>query len=436
MLNIFKNKYKNINNIKASNKLVAKKENKISNTNNKHFFPTTKEWSDSIYAYNKHYIKSLPSTNTAIIKLIKSYFNSYKKENFANETDLTLDRMHLKSKRLSSNRIFVSKVELKHTNLKVTINLYTYNEEKRYLLNKIKDSEIDMFLANKEKSYINNTILLKSRVLNIAENIEQKKILLFGSAHVETQYINSKSNLYGKEIQLYNDIKKNLIVKNLYKEILLISYLQSMYYNKSKFEFSSLLILNKLISKILSKKVEFNIVNLRYLYMNSDVLAESLALKLKDRKNKLLKTLTNCLFMVKLPIIRKYDNNYGISNAYNDLNSSEDTLQNLVSKVVNYSNNEIENTQKIESMVLNAIPYKSVSGVRLEVSGRLSKRFTADRSVFKFKYTGGLRDIRSCYNSLSTVVLRGHVKSNTQFTKIGSKTRNGSFGIKGWISSN
>ena len=63
----------------------------------------------------------MPSTNTAIIKLIKSYFNSYKKENFENETDLILDRIHLKSKRLSSNRIFVSKVELKHTNLKLLL---------------------------------------------------------------------------------------------------------------------------------------------------------------------------------------------------------------------------------------------------------------------------------------------------------------------------
>jgi hypothetical protein len=32
-------------------------------------------------------------------------------------------------------------------------------------------------------------------------------------------------------------------------------------------------------------------------------------------------------------------------------------------------------------------------------------------------------------------VLRGHIKSNLQYTIINSKTRNGSFGLKGWISS-
>jgi hypothetical protein len=31
-------------------------------------------------------------------------------------------------------------------------------------------------------------------------------------------------------------------------------------------------------------------------------------------------------------------------------------------------------------------------------------------------------------------MLRGHQKSNIQYTKINSKTRNGSFGLKGWIS--
>ena len=32
-------------------------------------------------------------------------------------------------------------------------------------------------------------------------------------------------------------------------------------------------------------------------------------------------------------------------------------------------------------------------------------------------------------------MLRGHVKSNLQYTIINSKTRNGAFGLKGWVSS-
>jgi hypothetical protein len=32
-------------------------------------------------------------------------------------------------------------------------------------------------------------------------------------------------------------------------------------------------------------------------------------------------------------------------------------------------------------------------------------------------------------------MLRGHVKSNLQYTIVQSKTRNGSFGLKAWVSS-
>ena len=40
----------------------------------------------------------------------------------------------------------------------------------------------------------------------------------------------------------------------------------------------------------------------------------------------------------------------------------------------------------------------------------------------------------SSYKGLSAVMLRGHVKSNVQYTIINSKNRNGSFGVKGWVS--
>ena len=80
--------------------------------------------------------------------------------------------------------------------------------------------------------------------------------------------------------------------------------------------------------------------------------------------------------------------------------------------------------------IINSIKHKSISGVRLEGKGRLTKRLTASRSIFKFRYKGSLKNIDSSYKGLSTVMLRGHFKSNMQYTKISSKTRNGSFGLK------
>lgn len=72
-----------------------------------------------------------------------------------------------------------------------------------------------------------------------------------------------------------------------------------------------------------------------------------------------------------------------------------------------------------------------MAGVRLEAKGRLTKRFTASRSVFKLKWKGTLKNIDSTHRRLSTVILRGNIKSNIQYSIINSKTRNGSFGLKG-----
>jgi hypothetical protein len=90
-----------------------------------------------------------------------------------------------------------------------------------------------------------------------------------------------------------------------------------------------------------------------------------------------------------------------------------------------------ENSNNLENLVFNNIKHKEISGLRLEATGRLSRRLTASRSIFKFRYKGSLKNIDSSYKRMPSVLLRGHLKSNIQYTKINSKTRNGSFGIKG-----
>ena len=74
-----------------------------------------------------------------------------------------------------------------------------------------------------------------------------------------------------------------------------------------------------------------------------------------------------------------------------------------------------------------------MAGVRLEAKGRLTRRFTASRSVFKIKWKGTLKNIDATYRGLSSAILRGNIKSNVQYSIINSKTRNGAFGLKGWI---
>jgi len=52
----------------------------------------------------------------------------------------------------------------------------------------------------------------------------------------------------------------------------------------------------------------------------------------------------------------------------------------------NYFNkSKFNTTNSLLTNVLNSLKHKSMGGVRLEAKGRLTKRFTASRSVFKIK---------------------------------------------------
>ncbi len=93
-------------------------------------------------------------------------------------------------------------------------------------------------------------------------------------------------------------------------------------------------------------------------------------------------------------------------------------------------------TLSTTNTVLDSINNKSITGIRLEATGRLTRRNVAARSIHKLRYKGNLKNMDSSYKGFSSVLLRGHAKSNVQYTKLKSKLRIGSFGLKGWVSSN
>lgn len=269
-----------------------------------------------------------------------------------------------------------------------------------------------------------------------------------------------------------NKYFKNFIKKSYRKEMLYLYYVKMLNVNNNKFKNWFILGLKNIISNIYNKKVEFNFVNLKYLHLNSDIFSESIAIKLRNRENRLLRVLKKALKLVKLPSLSKLSY-YGPSsvitpsesslraningksltlnvNSYISRLKDKDVLHEILYKifpgwgVANPENSTI-NRQSASSLqvkntlqenILNSTEHKNIYGVRLEASGRLSRRLTASRSVFKLKYKGSLKNINSSYKGLSTVMLRGNTRSNLQLTKISSKTRNGAFGLKGWISSN
>ena len=72
-----------------------------------------------------------------------------------------------------------------------------------------------------------------------------------------------------------------------------------------------------------------------------------------------------------------------------------------------------------------------MGGARLIVKGRLTKRYRADRALYKLKWKGGLKNIDSSFNNLSSVLYRGHFKPNVLYSMNKSKRRVGAFAVKG-----
>jgi hypothetical protein len=109
-----------------------------------------------------------------------------------------------------------------------------------------------------------------------------------------------------KVSKIQNLYYKNFIKKSLKKLNYYMYYKQLLYINKAKFENSYLQGLKDLITKIFNKNIEFNIINLKYFYYNSDIFSQPLVLKLRKQR-KLLKYLKALISEAKLnkTIIKK-----------------------------------------------------------------------------------------------------------------------------------
>ena len=190
-----------------------------------------------------------------------------------------------------------------------------------------------------------------------------------------------------------------------------------MYINKTKYNYTYLKYLKSCLEKLYNKNVEFNLINLKRFYLNSDILSESIALKLTKNRRKILRYLKN---------IRKKVKTNKKKILIVEPSHGKIFKQNLL----------ITNIFAKRGLVFAGLKYKDVTGFRLEARGRLTKRYTASRSLTKFRYKGNLLNLDSSHRGLSTTLLKGNLRSNLQFTKIKSKTRIGSFGIKGWVSGN
>ena len=405
-----------------------KTENKINEfqpVNFVHYPSSVREWKNSIYVYNKTNLNLIPHASIQTMKLIKIFFSLY-----FSKLERILRRKHLqhKKRRLSSFRIFLSNGEFKHTNKSVLVNLYIYNRQMKSIIYKY-TKKLSVFFRKKNQKTLANFIefakVNKSRMENefknnILENIKSdhkdKSIL----SNILDDFCKDKqidSKLYEKpmDVKIKTKIKKTRRKKSLIarKIIDLMNYKKLIDYHSLKLDAFGLLGLKTMLQNLYNKDVDLNIVNLNRFYLNSDILYESVKLKLTKNRRKMRRLFKKLVKKVKVFVRRKV----------------EYTVPKL-----NHNIKDISNKDSLKKSIFNKLKYKHVTGFRLEARGRLTRRNTASRSVYKLNYNGNLLNIDSSVLGLSSVILKGNLRSNLQHTKLKSQTKIGSFGLKGWVS--
>ena len=503
----------------------------------RHFTPGAQEWFNNIYSYNKNYTKLLTVADKNLMLLLNSYFNF-----FVNPNVLKTKRIANRYRRLSANKIFVGKGELKHTNEKVIITSYVYNVEEFYLKSKILKEAKSLYYPNKELKKlvtkdINGKIIVTynrrftlEEYLNFPDHLAWHKntcFKLFWKKYIEligqkklrdeektakklkgdnkknyVSFIDKTKAIFLEAFSHNTDIKTNInnsfepllqlvekkeenvekllkfenetyklktfydnfdiymtMAEDLYKKTLK-RFIYLLMINNAKFEKPFLRKLTNLVKNIYNKEVEFNIVNLYKMHLNSDIYTQAVSLKLRNRDNKLFKVLTRSLSKVKLPNVSRINERYHetnrdeylinkirnvyINSMFND-NTNVDPLNSLLLGYFPLANNLVIDVRKRSSVIkrpvtlykyiLKTLKHIKLAGIRVEAKGRLTRRFTAAKSVFKVKWKGGLKNVDSSFKGLPTIMLRGDRKSNVQYSMLSSKNRNGAFGIKGWVSS-
>ena len=399
----------------------------------KHFPSSTRYWDSSIFMYNNNALSLIPNISKLAIKFIRNYFYLYNKNI---EQKIRRKKIYNRRRKLSINRIFLSKGEFKHTNNKVIITLYIYNKQKNNYLLKLKKRYINKFLINILSFKKNNIIKSLSSRKNILSNKlillkKLKKITINGTLALIDANIfkprvarilkdlhqKKKINNFKVVSKYVNKFYNKFIKKSLRRLFIYTYYRRLIYVNNSRFNYTYLQYIKNKLQILFNKNIEFNFINLKYFYLNSNILSESILLKIRKNRRRLMRHLPN---LEKKVIIRK----------------KRVILGEIIKKENLNTKKYFYNNRLLYKNIIKNLKYKHIAGFRLEANGRLNKRYTASRSISKVKYKGNLLNIDSSYKGLSSVLLRNNLNSNLQYTKLNSKTRIGSFGLKGWVSGN
>ena len=420
--------------------------------------PSSKEWRNNVYFFNANNMKNLPVYDFNVYFFIKSYFNIFfNKRALKNKV---LRRYFYRKKQsivrrpLSFNKIFVSKPEISHTNSNAIITIFTYNREKPSLLKKIR--------LLKRMFSLQRIFLIKhnfaTQFFSLQEHYKNKNLKAFVKNTRKLKrlaaYFKRLNFFFSKEwwINYTSDesVYKSFIKIMYYKQFILIRRLKfKLYLNNMKFQKRLLSILSYFIGKYYNKKVEFNIVNLKSIILNSDIFTEILTINIKKNnvdprkymnmvlKKAIIPTIQGTPYLTKKSVNRNlYENLIKDLNLYNEIknNSSvEETINKYNYNLINNENILDRDYSKVKKMTFDLIKYKNIGGVRLQVKGRITRRYRADRARVK-KMSKGQFEIKDRNKWTSLVRYRGFRAQNIQYSIFTSKRRIGAFAVKGWIS--
>jgi hypothetical protein len=145
----------------------------------------------------------------------------------------------------------------------------------------------------------------------------------------------------------------------------------------------------------LKKKIEFNIITLKSLVFNTDIFTKALALKLRKKKFfPVMRGINSIINRAKFPRVntiierkdlKKYKDLNLISNKYKDTHILSSKLLNYFLEEIQTNNLVSKSEETILESMSNSIKHKNMGGIRLEIKGRLTRRYRADRAIYKLK---------------------------------------------------
>lgn len=331
-----------------------------------------------------------------------------------------------------------------------------------------------LYLNNVQENipYLDKVNLVLSNIVNkiLSKNnlIKNENLSLTNFSKVNFEEFLSKEYIQGSLSKNNSLDATKLDISSLKKEMSLIKDYINLKINYFKFG-KYLPALKLLLSKIYNKNIQLNIVRLKYLYLNSEIFMDAILLTLKKQQSFSI-AIKESLRLVKIPNqyneISNKTNKMQNLNVYNSLrlknlfgsnvkNNTVDNMELVLKNIyplplINQQRNNKDSIQESKNIkftsskvtdIINVVKYKWVTGVRLELAGRLTRRYTASRSVYKCKTKGSLkntdfsRKLDFLKKSMPVIMFRNIAKTNSQYTFAKSKRRIGAFGLKGWISS-